>query len=72
MTFVELMKDAPSQKQGLIYSAIVGDGFTIYTARAYAAGERNPKLPEQVNIQRHVKRIFGETYALDELFPVKS
>ena len=63
------MNTATSQKQGLIYAAIVGDGYSITTARSYATGERKPKLPEQVNIQRHVKRIFGETYALDELFP---
>ncbi|MBR6457813.1 MAG: hypothetical protein IKS71_04360 [Bacteroidales bacterium] len=69
MTFKELMNTAPSQKQGLMYAAIVQDGFTITTARSYATGDRKPKLPEQVNIQRHVKRIFGQMYAIDELFP---
>lgn len=65
------MKDAPAPKQGLIYAAIVGDGFTISTARSYASGERNPKMPEQINIQKHVRRIFGLSLALDELFPIK-
>lgn len=69
MTFVELMNTAPAQKQGLMHAAIVSDGFSISTARSYATGERKPKMPEQINIQRHVRRIFGQTFALDELFP---
>ena len=66
------MSTAPSQKQGIMLAAIVGDGFSITTAGAYASGSRNPKLPEQVNIQRHVRRVFGQSIALDELFPVKA
>lgn len=63
------MSTAPKQKQGLMYAAIVSDGFTISTAEAYGSGSRKPKLPEQTNIQRHVRRIFERSIPLEELFP---
>lgn len=72
MTFVELMNTAPAQKKGLMLAAIVSDGFSVSTAEAYAAGSRNPKLPEQINIQKHVRRIFGQSTPLEHLFPAQA
>lgn len=66
------MSTAPAQKRGQMHAAIVCDGFSISTAEAYASGARKPKLPEQVNIQRHVRRIFGLAHTLEELFPPKA
>lgn len=57
-------------KQQLII-AIMTDGLSSSAAYAYIAGTRRPKLLYQMNIQRHVRKIYGVIVPLDELFPKK-
>ncbi len=55
----------------LLISKIVQDGVAVTTAYAYINGSRTPKKLYQIQIQKHIGRITGQLYTLEELFPSK-
>ncbi len=61
---------APADKQ-LLISKIVQDGVAVVTVYAYINGTRTPKKLYQIQIQKHIGRLTGQLYPLEELFPGK-
>lgn len=72
MTFVELMNTAADDQVRKMKIAIFQDGRSEYTARSYIRGERRPPIFYQAQIQRHVRRIFNQDIAIEQLFPPKA
>lgn len=70
-SLVNIVKGGTAEAKRQLMIAIITDGLSYSAANAYAAGTRKPKLLYRINIQKHVKRIYGVTASLEELFPEK-
>lgn len=68
-TLKDIVESGTAIQKRQLQAKIIADGVAPSTAYAYITGTRTPRLLYQMNIQKHVIKIYSKTIPLAELFP---